>query len=597
MSIKSVFSSFAIAAATLGVCHGAQAQFATTLKVSGVSRAVQATHAPGDEDRLFIVMRTGYIKIYNLETETLNSDYFLNIASQVYDNQNEQGLLGLAFHPNYQENGYFYVYYTSTSGSGDTYVRRYSRDGDDPDHATTSGSLTLLTADQPYWNHNGGWLGFSPVDGYLYIGLGDGGSGGDPGNRAQDITNQRMGKMLRIDVDNGSPYSVPADNPFVGTTGDDEIWAYGLRNPWRNCFDSETGDLWIADVGQNAWEEVNFEAAGDDGGRNYGWKCMEGDHCYASASGCTCNSSALTDPIFEYAHNNSGGYSITGGDVYRGCAMPEQAGTYFCGDYVTGNYWAIRRQKNGSFTSENIRSQLSPSIEGFSLGGLSAFGTDARGEVYICSHSQGRVYKIIPDAGEVDCDYEPPVNDECDGAIALSDGVNEFTTIDSNDSDFGVPLGCSTTNGPDLLSDTWYTYQAPCLGTVRINSCGSSDFDARIAVYSVNGCPDGNSGVYACGDDNCGTDFDVEFLALAGQEFKIRIGSADGNTGSGQVSVQCTPFEKPCPADLNDDGFVDGGDLGILLSQWDSDGPADLNEDGTVNGGDLGLLLTEFGPC
>jgi glucose/arabinose dehydrogenase len=258
------------------------ASFTSTRLVTGLARPVQVVAAPGDTSRIFIVEQrsgsTGRIRIFNLDTNTLNSTAFL---SQSVSTSSEQGLLGLAFHPNYAQNGFFYINYTATNGS--TTIKRFTV-STNPDVANSGSGYTILTISQPYTNHNGGWLAFGP-DGYLYIGTGDGGSGGDPGNRAQDITNQLLGKMLRVDVDGGSPYSIPASNPFVGITGDDEIWAYGLRNPWRCSFDSETGDLWMGDVGQNAYEEITFQPASSVGGENYGWRCYEGNNSY-STGGC-----------------------------------------------------------------------------------------------------------------------------------------------------------------------------------------------------------------------------------------------------------------------------------------------------------------------
>ena len=595
MSIARMFSTAFIAFSTLAITSAASAQFATKFMFSGVTRPTAITHAPGDETRLFILEKAGYIEIYNLETGSLNGDHFLNIDSVVTggsSNNDEQGALGLAFHPDYQNNGYFYVYYTATSGDGDSYIRRYQRTDDD--HATTSGALTLMSFDQPYWNHNGGWLGFGPNDGYLYISTGDGGSGGDPGNRGQDITSQRLGKILRIDVDGGTPYSIPPTNPFVGVTGDDEIWSYGLRNPWRCAFDSANGDFWIGDVGQGAREEITFEAAGGSGGKNHGWKCMEANSCYSSSNGCVCNSSSYVDPIFEYLHNSSGGYSVTGGEVYRGCQMPEEHGTYFFADYVSGNIW--KTVKNGnSFTTTNIRSDMSPSIDGYSISGISNFGTDARGEIYICAHTTGRVFKIIPEAGEIDCDFEPPVNDECDGAIALSDGTSDFSTIDASDSGYDVPLTCSSNNGPVLGTDVWFTYTSLCTGFAEISTCGTSDFDDRFVVYAeVGGCPNAKSSVYACSDDTCGTSSSIEFLAIQDVQYQIRIGSADGSEGSGQISISCVPIGGGCPEDLNGDNLINGADLGLLLAAWNT-AEADLNGDNLTNGADLGLLLAAFG--
>ncbi|MCH2139203.1 MAG: PQQ-dependent sugar dehydrogenase, partial [Phycisphaerales bacterium] len=240
---------------------------------SGLARPVQVVAPPGDTDRLFIVEQrsgsTGRVRILDLNTDPpdLLGTPFL---SQSVSTGSEQGLLGLAFHPEYEQNGWCFINYTASNG--DTVIKRLTVSASNPNVVDTSSAATVMSIDQPYTNHNGGWLGFSPVDGMLYIATGDGGSGGDPGNRAQDITNQLLGKMLRIDVDS-LPYTNPADNPYVGVTGDDEIWSYGHRNAWRCAFDSENGDLWMADVGQSAREEINVAAAGSDAGDNYGWRC------------------------------------------------------------------------------------------------------------------------------------------------------------------------------------------------------------------------------------------------------------------------------------------------------------------------------------
>jgi glucose/arabinose dehydrogenase len=265
----------------------------STVRVAtGLSRPAFVTSPPGDYERAFIVeQHTGRIKILNLDDNSLNGTPFLDIDGLATGN--EQGLLGLAFHPNYAANGYFYVNLTVTGGT--TEIRRYQVSAD-PDIADASSQTLVMTYGQPFSNHNGGWMGFGP-DGYLYISAGDGGSGNDPGNRAQDITDQLLGKLLRIDVDGdefpGDPnanYAVPPTNPFVGATGDDEIWAFGLRNPWRCSFDGLTGDLYIADVGQGAWEEIDFQSAASAGGENYGWRCMEGSTAPAMDPPWSCPS-------------------------------------------------------------------------------------------------------------------------------------------------------------------------------------------------------------------------------------------------------------------------------------------------------------------
>jgi glucose/arabinose dehydrogenase len=372
---------------------GGVVPLSSELVVNGLSRPVQVVAAPGDTSRIFIVEQrsgsTGRIRIFNLNTGTLNSTAFLSVS---VNTSSEQGLLGLAFHPDYENNGYFYINYTA---SGGTYIKRYTVSSN-PDIADSGSAYTIMTISQPYSNHNGGWLGFSPIDGYLYIGTGDGGSAGDPGNRAQDITNQKLGKMLRIDVDGGSPYGIPADNPFVGITGDDEIWAYGLRNPWRCSFDRQTGDLWIADVGQNAYEEITFQPASSEGGENYGWRCYEGNHSY-NTSGCP-NSSTMTFPVWEYSH--SYGCSVSGSAIYRGSAIPSLDGTYFFADYCTSKIWSFRYDGSNTYDYEDRTSELAPGSG--SISSISAFGEDANGEIYICDLG-GEVYKIVAEPASGAC--------------------------------------------------------------------------------------------------------------------------------------------------------------------------------------------------
>lgn len=449
MSMRRRLLASAAILAGMFVGSSATAQtLSTKLVTSGLTRPIFATHAPDDPTRLFIIEKRGVIRIFNLETGTLNSDQFLNIDSITTggtSTNSEQGLLGLAFHPNYQENGYFYVYYTATAGSGDTYVRRYNR-GSDADHATTSGALTLLTVNQPYSNHNGGMLAFGP-DGYLYIGLGDGGAAGDPGDRSQDVTNQLLGKILRIDVDGGTPYAIPADNPYASGGGDPEIWSLGLRNPWRFSFDRETGDMWIGDVGQNNREEINFEPFGAAGGLNYGWRCKEGNSCYTSSSGCSCSSPSLVDPIYTYGHNSAGGYSITGGYAYRGCAIPELQGTYFFADYATANFWSATPTKGGNFSVQSRTSELRFSSDGGgTLGNIASFGEDANGEIYICCQSLGRLYKIIPASGETDCGPPPcPGDFNGDGQVNGPD-IGFFLT------QWGQPGGPADLNGDGIVN-------------------------------------------------------------------------------------------------------------------------------------------------
>jgi glucose/arabinose dehydrogenase len=339
---------------------------------SGLSSPVEIVNA--NDSRLFVVQQNGHIKIVN-SNGTLNSTSFLNLSG-IISTGGERGLLGLAFHPNYATNGFFYVNYTNTSGA--TVIARYSVSTTNPDIAQTTGTI-LLTIAQPFSNHNGGTIKFGP-DGYLYIGMGDGGSGGDPNGNGQNI-NSLLGKMLRIDVDSGIPYSSPATNPYVGVAGADEIWAIGLRNPWKFSFDSLTGDLWIADVGQSNVEEINKKSSTLPG-LNYGWKCYEGSAPFATG-GCS-PIETMTFPYAEYSSATGSPYcSVTGGYVYRGTTYPNFQGIYFFADYCSNKIGKI--DTNGTLT-------FSPSMPG---GNYTSFGLDQNGEIYVASASNGTIYKLI----------------------------------------------------------------------------------------------------------------------------------------------------------------------------------------------------------
>jgi glucose/arabinose dehydrogenase len=349
------------------------------LVTGGLSQPVGLVAAPGDTTRLFIVEKTGTIRI--LRSGTLLPRPFLDVSGRVSAGS-EQGLLGLAFHPGYAANGRFFVDYTDAAG--DTRVVEFQASAN-PDSASAT-EKEILFVDQPFANHNGGQLVFGP-DGKLYIGLGDGGSGGDPQGNGQNL-GTLLGKILRIDVDAASPYAVPPDNPFVGQAGaKGEIWSYGLRNPWRFSFDPETGAMWIGDVGQDAWEEIDMEPAGQ-GGRNYGWNRMEGTHCYPPNS--SCNPAGITLPIAEYDHG--AGCSVTGGFVYRGMELPELRGTYFYGDYCTGIVRSIRLV-NGAPPQQLDWTPALRTAAGGAMQGLSSFGVDSRGELYLILLS-GEIYRL-----------------------------------------------------------------------------------------------------------------------------------------------------------------------------------------------------------
>jgi glucose/arabinose dehydrogenase len=343
--------------------------------VTGLSDPVGIAHA-GDT-RLFVVQQGGRIVIFD-GTRVLPTP-FLDVASLISTNGSERGLLGVAFHPRYSENGRFFIWYTDRQG--DVTIARYSVSASDPNRADPNSGVVLVEiAHSQFPNHNGGQLAFGP-DRYLYLGTGDGGSGGDPNNRAQNL-GDLLGKILRIDVDSGTTYGIPPSNPFANRAGArPEIWAYGMRNPWRFSFDRATGDLWIADVGQGLYEEIDFQPATSIGGENYGWRRMEATHCFNPPSNCT--DPALVLPIVEYGHTN-GACSVTGGYVYRGTRYPKFSGTYFYGDYCIGTIWGATRNAAGSFTSRQL---LDTNLL------ISTFGEDVAGELYVADHN-GTIYQL-----------------------------------------------------------------------------------------------------------------------------------------------------------------------------------------------------------
>jgi glucose/arabinose dehydrogenase len=352
---------------------------------SGFNNPVDIAHA-GDS-RLFIVEQGGAIKIVNANG-AINSTPFLTLSTSVIATGGERGLLGLAFHPNYATNGYFYVNYTRAS-DGDTVIARYSVNESNPNVANPNSAQIILIVDQPASNHNGGCLRFGP-DGYLYIGMGDGGGAGDTNNYAQNINNL-LGKMLRINVDSGSPYSNPSDNPFVGVAGADEIWAVGLRNPWKFSFNRLNGDLWIADVGQYEIEEIN-KVSSTASGLNYGWRCYEGNSVF-NGSGCP-SISTFTMPFAQYTHSGTSGCSITGGYAYTGSLYPSFQGKYFFSDYCLN--------KIGTVDSATGAITFTTNFTGGS-NSFTTFGEDVNGELYIAGTSQDKVYKIIdPNMGTAD---------------------------------------------------------------------------------------------------------------------------------------------------------------------------------------------------
>jgi hypothetical protein len=349
----------------------------TQLTSGGAANLVGIEHA-GDS-RLFLVSQTGHIRIF--DGKTVLTTPFLDV-SDLLSSGGERGLLGLAFHPDYTSNGVFFINYTDEAG--DITVARYVASPPSSNVADAeTGQIVLSVAHRTYANHNGGQIRFGP-DGYLYIATGDGGSGGDPDNNGQSL-DSLLGKILRIDVDGGSPYAIPASNPFQDTPGArPEIWSYGLRNPWRFSFDRATGDMFIADVGQGLWEEINFEAAGA-GGRNYGRRRMEGTHCYTPAT--NCNTGSLVLPIVEYPHGPSGqmGCSVTGGFRSRGATLVAHIGTYFFADYCTGRIWGATPNGDGSWTAVQL-------LDTSHL--IATFGEDSAGNLYVGNYAPGALYRI-----------------------------------------------------------------------------------------------------------------------------------------------------------------------------------------------------------
>ena len=403
------------------------------------------THAPGDFERLFVIEKSGRIVV--IRNGKLLNEPFLDLTDLVLRKSfNERGLLGLAFHPDYEANGFFYVYYTAQP-EGDITVMRFEVTAD-PDIADRESLCPVFSYPHPGQFHNAGWIGFGIPDGFLYVAIGDGSSAAyDFFDDAQNL-DVLLGKLLRLDVDGDDfpqdpdrNYAIPPDNPFVGVDGADEIWAYGLRNPWRCSFDRETGDLYIADVGQWAREELNFRPASSTGGENYGWDCKEGTLCTKEDT-CDCTDPELVDPIFEFAHDDNLSTSIIGGYVYRGCAIPDLVGAYIFADRRVDNghpIWKLRHDNGKIKDLQEIQDELDPG-DGLSIGHISSFGEDAFGELYICDTQGRELFKIVPaEQTGPDCN-DNGVPDACDIASGASQDVNNN----------GIPDECENTCPWDL---------------------------------------------------------------------------------------------------------------------------------------------------
>ncbi len=360
----------------------------------GLSQPVYVTHMPGHPSALHVVQRGGLIRIVDAETGAISPAPFLDLRSVVRV-VGDGGLLCAAFAPDFSDSGFVYVYYTGQPDSGGT-IARYSVDP--VTRLADPGSAHIvLRYSRPANGHNGGWIGFSPRDGMLYLAAGDGGTAAnpDPTNAAQTLTGNIQGKILRIDprsdgfpADDDRNYAVPPDNPFVGLPGDDEIWAYGLRNPWRCSFDRATGDLWIADVGQADYEEINIETVATPPGRNYGWRCLEGPRC-TNYDGCVCQPEGTTSPAFAY--NHAVGQSITGGYVYRGGAIPGLVGSYVFADFQTPGVFVL----SPSLMFEDVTAGVDPGDPRI-ITSPASFGEDEAGELYIVNFFEGTLIKLVP---------------------------------------------------------------------------------------------------------------------------------------------------------------------------------------------------------
>lgn len=373
----------------------------TVTLVSNLNRPVGAASTPALPNHLFVIEKRGVVKVIDMANSNAVTDManLTGVVRAPTSGGDEQGLLGIAFHPNYAVNRYYYVYYTVIGGASNV-VARYTANVDLLTTDLTS-ALIMLTMPNVESNHNGGCLKFGP-DGKLYVGTGDGGGAGDVHGTIGNgqALNTYLGKLLRMDVDIAAPY-IPGDQPSVGGSAVDLKWAYGLRNPWRFSFDRGTGDLYVADVGQDAWEEVNYVPAGTGGGLNYGWRCMEGNACFTTPSGpnCTCNGANLTDPVIVY--NHATGFSITGGYCYRGLEIPGEQGNYFYGDYGTGRIWTFL-MSGGVATGNTQR---------LTFGQLTSFGEDAKGEIYLVNGNTtttGTIRRIVPT-----CNNKADINSDC----------------------------------------------------------------------------------------------------------------------------------------------------------------------------------------
>ncbi len=607
-----------LAAATIGasVAAPAAAQTIDTLRVaSALEWPLFVTHAPGEPYFIYIVLKRGRIIRQDLrtgaQTDFINLDPVIVNPTSVSD---ERGLLGLAFHPNYATNGYFWVYYVSNAATN--VVARYQRSAVGIGNPA-SAQITVNIAD-PFTNHNGGWMGFKPADtqGYLYFVDGDGGSGNDPNQNGQNL-NTLLGKMVRIDIDGldnipgnaddgATFYTSPPTNPFVGVAGLDEIWAYGLRNPWRNSFDRLNGALYIGDVGQITVEEHNFQSTSSTGGQNYGWRCYEGN---INTGLCGV---LPVGPVFPFhTYPRADGISTTGGYVYRGCAIPAVYGQYFFSDFGSARIWtyggtSATANPTGPLTDRTA--DASPPIGGGSVSSVASFGEDAFGEMYIMRHStaSGEVFRIVPQGNpDLDCNNNN-VADCGELALGLVADCNGNSVIDSCDIAANASLDCNTNA---LIDSCEIAANAAldCDSNTVLDSC-------QIAANPALDC-NANSALDSCeiaGNPalDCNADNALDACQIAANPAL----DCDGNLQLDSCQIAANPALNDCngnlmldacemiPGDANNDRTVNFADITSVLANFGNvylpgvlNGPGDANRDGVVNFADITAVLANFG--
>ena len=529
---------------------GAQAQMDIELEefASGFSLPVDIVHH-GTSD-LYIVEKAGTIKILQ-EDGTVLSEDFLDITDRVNSGGSELGLLGMAFDPDYENNGRFYLNYTDRVGL--TRISRFEVDPMDPTKALPDSEERLLFYQQPFNNHNGGDLAFGP-DGYLYIASGDGGSANDPQNNAQNPQSY-LGKMLRIDVDTAEGYKVPTSNPFVGVLGLDEIWSTGLRNPWRFSFDKMNGDMWIGDVGQNEWEEIDLEPAGSPGGANYGWRCYEGNEEFRT-QGCG-PSNDYTFPVWEYSNNRFvTGCSVTGGYVYRGSRYPDLFGYYIYADFCSGNFWGLKVTADDTTNIE---------LGNFDNNQYASFGEDIHGELYVSAIQQGRIYKItLPCNLDITLEHTDetcPGENDGTATVTLSDPQAQATvnwsTGDSGLSVDGLEPGMYTvdvTAGPCFFQDTFEVLASDLMMSCLIDTLFDDVYcDGDTVEIRACEAPEGYDYEWSQGDAVLTGQNDQVLRVTESGMYSVAFRGDCGLGASQEVEVIFTPVpEKPAIEKFSD---------------------------------------------